>query len=552
MKQTSIFVVACVLLAGCGLWHAGPTLEPVGDVPLFSGLGEHTRPVDTGSADAQRYFDQGLNFLFAFNHDEAIRSFRKTSELDSSCAMAWWGIAIANGPHINNPMMPPDREKAAWEAAQEAQRRSGHASEVDRALIEALTQRYTNKAAFDGKALDAAYADAMRGVWQRFPQDDDVGALFAEALMDLRPWDFWTADGKPQPGTEELLTTLEKVISRNPSHPHALHLYIHAVEASPNPEKGDAAADRLRDLEPGLGHMVHMPSHIDVRRGRWEQAMLANSKAIESDRKYRELSPRQGFYTVYMSHNRHMLAYAAMMTGHRAEAVKAIDEMLAQMPPEFVDEMAAVVDGFMAMPLEVRMRFGMWDDILAAPEFPERFPLARALRHYARGVAYAARGRTKEARAEQQAMIEAKAKVPTDAAFLNNSAADLIKVAEQLLDGEILYREGKMKAAIESLRNATGTEDTLRYDEPPDWIQPTRHALGAALLQSRRWKEAEAVFRDDLRRVPENGWSLYGLARSLRHQHKDKEASEVESRFAKVWAQSDTKISSPCFCQPGI
>jgi tetratricopeptide (TPR) repeat protein len=298
--------------------------------------------------------------------------------------------------------------------------------------------------------------------------------------------------------------------------------------------------------------MVHMPSHIDVRRGRWEQAILANNRAIETDRKYREISPRQGFYAVYMSHNHDMLSYASMMTGQRTTAVKAMDDMVAAMPPEFVNQFAPVVDGFMAMPLETRMRFGMWDEILAAPELAEHFPIARTLRHYARGVAFAARGRTAEARAEQKAFVDAKANIPADAAFGNNSAAALLAVAEHLLDGEILYREGKMKAAVDSLRVATQTEDTLHYDEPPDWIQPTRHALGAALLQSRRWKEAETVFREDLRRLPENGWGLYGLARSLRHQGKGQEASEVEARFAKVWEKADTKISSPCFCQPGI
>ncbi|HVM96050.1 MAG TPA: hypothetical protein VMT89_06660, partial [Candidatus Acidoferrales bacterium] len=447
MRGTRTLFILCALLAGCSLHRSGIGSEPVGEVPLFTGLGPHTRKVDTGSTDAQRYFDQGLSFLFAFNHDEAIRSFRKASEIDPSCAMAWWGIAIANGPHINNPMVPPDREKAAFDAVQEAQRRSGHASDVDRALIEALTHRYTNAETPDAKALDAAYAGAMRGVWQRFPQDDDVGALFAESLMDLRPWDLWTLDGKPQPGTDEVVSTLETVLARDPSHPHAIHLYIHAVEASPNPEKADAPADRLRGLEPGLGHMVHMPSHIDVRRGRWEQAILANTKAIEADRRYRDLSPRQGFYAVYMSHNHHMLAYASMMTGRRTTATTSMDEMVAAIPPEFANEMAPVVDGFIAMPLEARMRFGMWDEILASPEPPEHFPIARTLRHYARGVAFASRGRTAEARAEQKAFVEAKSKVPADATFGNNSAADLLSVAEHLLDGEILFREGKMKTS---------------------------------------------------------------------------------------------------------
>jgi len=552
MRTLAVIATAAALLAGCTAHTAAPPIASVGDVPLFPGLGDHGRLVTTDSPAAQRYFDQGLSFLYGFNQDEAIRSFRKAAELDPECAMAWWGIAIANGPHINNPVVPPERGAAAWSAWQHAESHAGDGNAVEQALIEALATRYADPAPDDRAALDAAYADAMRAVWQRYPDDPDVGALFAEALMDLRPWDLWTRDGVAQPGTAEVLATLEAVMALDPAHPLALHLYIHAVEASPEPGKADRAADRLRDLQPGLGHLVHMPSHIDVRRGRWQEAIVANGKAMEADRIYRSLSPRQGFYGLYMAHDNHMLAYAAMMSGQRGLALRVTDELVAAMPQQWTVEYAAIADGYLVMPLEVRMRFGMWDEVLAAPEFAQRFPFARAMRHYARGVAYAAKGDVEAARAEQASFLSARAAVPAAAFFGNNTAADLLAVAEDLLAGEILYREGRNQAAVSALRNAAEHEDALRYDEPPGWIQPTRHALGAILLKTGRDAEAESVFRADLDRLPENGWSLYGLTTSLERQGKSEEAAQTRARFAAVWAHSEIDLATPCYCEPRV
>jgi len=547
-----LLVVA--LLPGCGRADRAvkASAEPAAEVPLFQGLGTHTRKVTTPSTDAQTYFDQGLNFMFAFNHDEAIRAFRQATILDPTCAMAWWGVAIANGPHINNPVVDPDHAAAAWEALSRALAVSAKASDSERDLIESLATRYANPQPADRVALDHAYAEAMRGVWQKHPQDADIGALFAEALMDLRPWDLWTPDGQPQPGTDEVLKTLEAVVALDPNHPLALHLTIHAVEMSPAPEKGDFAADRLRDLTPGLGHLLHMPSHIDVRRGRWAQAMAANEKAMEADRRYNAQVPRQGFYRLYMSHNHHMYAYAAMMVGQSAAALKSIDEMVARMPDDWKQEYAAIADGFTAMPLEVRMRFGKWDEILAAPEPPESLPIARAMRLYARGVALAAKGQTREARAEQTAFETARAAVSAEAIFGNNTGAGILQVAADLLEGEITYREGKVEAGLKALRKAAADEDALRYDEPPDWILPIRHALGAALLQAGKSAEAETVFRQDLKRLPDNGWSLFGLGRALRLQGKNDEAADIEARFKDVWAGADVELKSSCFCQPGV
>jgi tetratricopeptide (TPR) repeat protein len=463
--------------------------------------------------------------------------------------MAWWGIAIANGPHINNPVVPDEHAREAWITVHAAQARAAEGTEVEQALIEALSYRYADPPPSDRAQLDAAYADAMRKVWQRYPQDADVGALFAESMMDLRPWNQWTREGQPQPGTEEVVATLETVMVLDPKHPLALHLYIHAVEASPEPGKADLAADRLRDLQPGLGHLVHMPSHIDVRRGRWQEAIDANSKALKADRAYRALSPQQGFYGLYMAHDNHMLAYAAMMTGQREEAVRVVDELIAEMPEQWTIDWAPIADGYMVMPLEVRMRFGMWDEVLATPEFPERFAFARAMRHYARGVAYAAKGDTTAARAEQKEFLEARDAVPQEGVFGNNKMTDLTRIAEDLLEGEILYREGRKEAAFRALRQAIAHEDALNYDEPPSWIQPVRHALGALLLKSGRSREAEIVFREDLERLPENGWALYGLSRSLERQGRKTEAAQVRSRFAEIWAKSDIELTTPCYCE---
>jgi tetratricopeptide (TPR) repeat protein len=391
----------------------------------------------------------------------------------------------------------------------------------------------------------------MRKVWKQYPNDDDVGALFAEAMMDLRPWDLWKPGGIPQPGTAEVVKTLERVIKLNKDNPLGLHLYIHAVEASLQPEKAKWAADRLRDLQPGLGHNVHMPSHIDVRLGDWHKAIVANEKAIAADNAYRAKRPDQFVYRIYMAHNGHMLALAAMMLGQGEKATRAIDDMCAAMPEDFKKTAAPFVDGFFAMPFEVRKRFGKWDEVLALPEPPEYFPLTRALRHEARAVAYAAKGMPAEARAEQSLFYAAKAKVPKESVFGNNQGHDILRVAQGLMNGEILLAEGHVDRAIAELRTAIVNEDKLRYSEPPDWIQPVRHTLGALLTKHGRHQEAIKVYRDDLARLPNNGWSTYGLSASLRTMGKTAEADRYLAKFKGLWADADIEISSSCLCIPG-
>jgi tetratricopeptide (TPR) repeat protein len=554
MRPPTIAVLALVLCLACG----GPGVPSEDsastrpDVPLFDGMGPHHRAVTTDSPLVQQYFDQGLNFLYGFNHDEAIRSFKRAAEIDPACAMAYWGIAYALGPHINNPAVPPLREKDAYEAVAYARENVASGTPVEKALVEAIRVRYTMPQPEDRGPLDRAFAEAMREVFEAHPDDADVGALYAEALMNLHPWDLWNHDGTPKEWTPPIVSHLERLIAKAPHHPLALHLYLHAVEASSEPGRADAAAETLRDLMPGLGHMVHMPSHIDVRRGRWEEAIVANTRAMAADHAYKERSPEQGFYRLYMAHNHHMRAFAAMMVGKSALALDSVREMVAEMPEDWLKENAVWADGWVAMPLEVLMRFGRWEEILNEPEPPEYLPLTRALRFYARGVAHAAMGDVDAARAEQAAFAEARTRVAPEATFGNNAAADILGVAEALLEGEILYRAGDQDGGFASLREAVKREDALRYDEPPDWIQPVRHPLGAALLQSGKFAEAEQVFREDLAKLPGNGWALFGMGRALRLQGKEAEAAGYEARFAEAWRNADVEIASPCFCQKGV
>src|SRR6201997_67653 len=407
--------------------------------PFFEGLGSHTRKISTDSPEAQKYFDQGLDFLFGFNHSAAIRAFQAAEKADPTCAMAHWGVALACGPHINSPHVSPSAAELAWKELVLAQENASHASAVENALIEALGHRYANPQPEDRSPLDRAYADAMRGVWKAHSDDPDVGALFAEAMMDLRPWDQWTLDGQPQPGTVEILATLDAVLKLDVNHPLANHLYIHAVEASPHPEWADAAADRLRHLQPGLAHNVHMPSHIDIRRGRWQQAIDENLSAIAADEHYRAVfGPLQGLLIVYAAHTHHMLAYAAMMTGQSELALQHTRAMVADIPLDFVKEHAAVAESFAGLPYEVLIRFGRWDEILAAPDHPDFMPLTRAIRFAARGIALAAKGDAVGAKIEQEAYLAAAALVPPEETVVgSDTRRAILPVVTPMLAGEI-------------------------------------------------------------------------------------------------------------------
>ena len=541
-----MLLALAILLAGSGVLSAKE--------PLFEGLGSYSRKITTDSAQAQRYFNQGLAFYHGFNQGAAIRSFQEAARLDPKCAMAHWGIALACGPHINFPLVPPPAAELAWKELALAQQNADHASPVERDLIEALGHRYANPQPEDRAPLDQAYADAMRKVWQRYPNDPDAGAFFAEAMMDLRPWDQWTPEGQPNPGTEEILATLDAVLKLDPKHPFANHLYIHAVEASPHPERAEASAERLRTLQPGLAHNVHMPSHIDIRCGRWPEAIATNLNAVEADRRYRQIAGTpKGLFPLYAAHNRHMLAYAAMMTGQRALALKHIRAMVAEFPPDFLKANAMLAEGYVAMPLEVLVRFGRWDEILAEPDHSaEYMPFTRAFHHAARAIAYAAKGNAADARKAQGVYLERAKLVPKDDFIWgNNSCEAILGVVTPMVEGEILVAEGKIDDGIARLRAAIAAEDALKYDEPPGWLIPVRHSLGATLMRNGRSAEAEQVYREDLARIPDNGWSLYGLTESLRAQKKNAdEAKATRAKFQKIWVKADTKITSSCLCQP--
>jgi len=462
-------------------------------------------------------------------------------------------VAMACGPHINYPLVPREAAEVAWKEVGLARAHAANASPVERALIEAVARRYADPPPENRAPLDSAYADAMRAAWKAHPKDPDVGVFFAEALMNLRPWDQWTPAGQPQPGTEEVLATLDAVLELAPKHPFANHLYIHAVEASPHPERALEAAKRLLKLQPGLAHNVHMPSHIDIRTGRWQDAIAANEAAVAADARYRATfgEPR-GFLPVYVAHNRHMLAYAAMMTGQRELALTHMRAMVAGLTPEFLEEFGFAGEAFLAMPDEVMVRFGMWDELIAQPDQPENRPFSHAFRKAARAIAHAALGDTTAARREQAAFLEAAKRVPPDFyAAGNNLSVDVLGVVAPMVEGEILVREGRVEEGIARLRDAVRREDLFRYDEPPGWLIPVRHTLGAALFNAGRYAEAEQVYRDDLARLPGDGWALYGLAQSLARQDKGgRERKDVEARFKKAWARADTKLTSSCLCQP--
>jgi tetratricopeptide (TPR) repeat protein len=515
-------------------------------------LGPHRRPVSTANADAQKAFDQGLNWSYSFNHGDAERAFREAARLDDGLAMAWWGIALVNGPHINNTAVDEAHAKVAWEALGEARKRRDRASEVEKALIDALGARYAWPPPADRAPLDEAYAAAMADVFKRFPQDADVATLYAEALMDVRPWNQWTADGQPQPGTLEVLEALETAKRLDPNHPGALHLTIHAVEASPQPERARDAADRLRNLAPDAGHLVHMPAHIDVRLGRWAEAATANEKAMDADARYNARKLEPGFWGMYMAHNQHFLGYTAMMEGRREVALGHMRGVVSMFPPEFVKQNALFADAFQTAYLDALKRFGDWQAILEDKPLVAGLPVSTAHRHFARAVALSALGRVKEAEKEAAAFKAALRAVPKDAAWGSNTAAGALAVAVPFLDGEIAYRKGDKALAATKLREAVALEDALKYDEPPAWTVPVRHSLGAVLIASRRYPEAEAVYRQDLERYPENGWSLRGLAQSLEAQGKREEAAQVKGRLEKAWARADVKVDSSCLCiRPG-
>jgi tetratricopeptide (TPR) repeat protein len=538
-------LILLLLAAACA---APQQSESATGARLYEGYGGYAREVTTASADAQHWFNQGLQLVYGFNHDEAIRSFREAAQLDPTCAMAWWGVAHANGIHVNNTQMSAAASAAGYEAAQEALRLSAHAAPVERALIAATARRYAAVAPDNRRSLDEAYAAGMEEAWRAFPKDADVGALFAESLMNLQPWDYWTADKQPKGRATEIVATLERVLRQNPAHPGANHFYIHAVEASSQPGRAEASADRLRTLVPGSGHLVHMPSHIYINVGRYDDAAAANEEAIAADEAYLKLAPPPDFYSIYYIHNVHFLAFAAMMTGRSALALETARKMEAEVPPEFLRSAAGMVDGMMPAALHALIRFGRWEEVLEEPDYPDWRFASRVMRRYARTVALANLGRLSEARQEFQEYDAAAALVPAGWSIGVNPAASILAVARCMAEGELLWREGRAEEAFALLREAVALEDALIYDEPPGWMQPVRHALGALLLADGRLDEAEKVYRADLLDNPRNAWSTLGLSQTLRAQGRNAEADAMAPELKLTWARADVEPPASCYC----
>lgn len=526
------------VLAGCA---GGPS--PLPDP------GTVHRTVTTTSARAQECFDRGLALCWAFHHDEAVRSFEQALRADPGCAMALWGIGYALGPNLNFRPRDDGTWQRAWQAAQEALARTDGCRPVERALIAALAARYADPRPADRSALDLAYADAMREVHRRFPADPDVAVLFADALMNLdNRWRAWGSDEERGPHTPEIVAVLEPVVAGHPGHVGALHFWIHAVEASDRPARALAAADSLPALAPAAGHLVHMSSHIYVRLGLYDRAIAVNERAIAADDAFFAEAPRQGIYHNYRAHNHHFLVWAAMFQGSRGVASAAARQMVSKLPDD-LDGQPKSLEPYLFVPMHVMMRFGMWEEMLQEPAPEERYPVARALWHHGRAVAFANTDRIDEALAEADAFEAVAATIPAGRTVRRAKVADLMAAARNMMNGEILYKRGRPDEAFAALRAGIAAEDAMPYAEPPGWMQPIRHSLGALLLDAGRVAEAEAVYRKDLERHADNVWALHGLAECLRRQGRGGEAAATEQALAEASRYADVPITASCCCR---
>jgi tetratricopeptide (TPR) repeat protein len=536
-----------VLSAGLS-WADQPSAAPAGEssTPLFDNLGTLHHPISTSSPKAQQYFDQGLRLVFAFNHEEAINSFEEAARIDPKAAMAYWGIALALGPNINLPMSP-EAEKRAYGAVQKARALARNATQEEQAYIEALATRYSIEPDAKRETLDAAYAGAMGKVWAQHPKDADAGTLYAEAMMDQQPWDYWTSEGQPKGHAIEIVATLEQALRLNPDHPGACHYYIHAVEASSKPERALDCAKRLPDLAPGAGHLVHMPGHIYLRLGMYKEAVERNVHASAVDHDYLAHRKLTGVYPVgYYPHNVHFLWTALSMEGRSQEAMKTARD-LQQLIPWDVAAKEPSLEEFAPTILFTSVRFGKWEEVLTVPKPPAAMTYTTVIWHYARGMAFAATKRYDEAQQEQKALAGLAASIPEDRIMGGSRVADLAKIAQLVLAGEIAARQGQYEQSIDELKAAAQIEDRLRYYEPPLWHIPVRHSLGAVLLKAGRPAEAEQVYRTDLMQHPHNGWALFGLKQSLEAQQKTAEVTTAEQEFQQAWARADVQLQASRF-----
>jgi tetratricopeptide (TPR) repeat protein len=519
-----------------------PTAD-TGTTPLYDNLGTLHKEITTRSQETQQYFDQGLRLTYAFNHDEAVKSFKQGLRHDSTCAMCYWGIAYALGPNIN-VSMDTSAVRPAYEAVQHALKYTGSVSPLERAYIEALAKRYSSDPSASRPALDTAWSKAIGLVSYAFPKDDDAATLYAEALMDLRPWDYWTNGGRPKArSTLEQVRVLERVVKRSPDHPGACHFYIHAIEASPNAYKALPCAKHLGSLMPGAGHLVHMPTHIYIKLGQWDLAAEHNAHALHADEKFISERHPTGVYPMgYYPHNFHVMWYALNMMGRSEEAIKTARSIGEKVPVEVVRQVPAF-EGYTPTLLYTLIRFSKWDDILKQPAPPRDLRYATGMWYYARALAHTASGKPESAAVARDSLVAIARAMPADRTIGLNQAKSVLDLAVSHLTGEMAAKNGDTDEAAKQLRKAAAQEDELRYDEPPDWYLPIRQRLGAVLLAAGRPKQAETAFREDLVQRPENGWSLHGLAQSLSAQGRGREAAKVEERFRNAWKTADVELA---------
>jgi tetratricopeptide (TPR) repeat protein len=533
-------LVLALGLAVCGASAQMPSPKPP---VLMTGLSNLHHPVSTTSAEAQQFFDQGLRLVYAFNHDEGERAFRRAAELDPKMAMAWWGVALAAGPNYNLPV-DLDHEKTAVEAIDRAKALSASSPQIEKDYIDALSRRFTHEANPDYHRLNADYAKAMQDLSAKYPDDLDAATLYADSMMNLRPWKLWNADGTPAPDTEDIVATLESVLRRDPNHIGAMHLYIHAVEASPHPERALPYADRIPQLAPAAGHLVHMPAHIYERTGNYDGARAQNVSAAKADEDYAAATGMMGIYTMmYYSHNLHFGAIAASMQGRCAEAQSQADRLAENVRPG-VKEMP-MLEAFMTIPLVVSVRCQRWDSILAMNEPTAQTQALKALWLYSRGSALAARGKIGQAEALQKQLAAIESATPAEDIFMppvENHSRQIFHIANDVLSARIAAAKGDKQGAIRWLNDAVAAQDKLLYDEPTDWYYPVRESLGGMLLQSGDARGAEEVFRKDLELNPRNPRSLFGLHEALMQQKRSYDAEWVKQQFERAWQGSDIQL----------
>ncbi len=508
----------------------------------LTAVGRQHHSIATTSKQAQEYFDQGLTFIYGFNHEEAQRAFQRAAELDPASPMPLWGIGMAIGPNYNQDV-DREREKLAHETLQKAVKLAEHGPEAERDYVNTLATRFSGEAKPDYPKLAQDYAQAMKRLAEKYPDDLDAGTLYAESLMDLNPWKLWSNDGKAAPNTEEIVAQLERVLARDPMHAGANHFYIHALEASDHPERALTSARRLENMIPQAGHLVHMPAHIYARTGDFSDAVRCNVEAAKADKVYARKAEQEGslYDLMYHSHNEHFLASSASMEGRYVEAKAAADGLATRLLPHA--EGMPMLDAFVMTPLWVDARFAKWDAILAAPEPAKELPATHSMWRYARTLAFAARKQNEQARAEQALFAMETQGIPGDTPLVGfNTARDLLSLAGHVLDARISASAGNMTEAIAHWRRAVAIQDTLNYDEPADWYYPVRESLGGALLAAGQAGEAEKVFRDDLQRNPRNPRALFGLMHSLTAQHKDADAEWVRSQFETAWKHADVEL----------